>query len=108
MTTAKAAANDAVIPAAEDQPFNPARAARAFSHIYDIEKDINRVRNMVRMFFILDLDDICPDDRDANAILELAYVADDALDRIWAAREAACENLHPFAYPRTHGWRAAA
>lgn len=92
--------------AAGDKPFNPERAARAFRHVADIENDFNRIRNMVRMLFILDLSDICRDDRDVHALLELGYIADDALDRIWAAREAACDELHPFAYPHRYGWRA--
>jgi len=91
-----------------ETPFNPERAARAFHHVAGIENDFNRVRNMVRMLFILDLGDICRDNRDVQALLELGYIADDALDRIWAAREAACEELHPFAFPVRHGWRATA
>lgn len=90
--------------AASDKPFNPARAARAFRCVADMENDFNRIRNMVRMLFIMDLNDICHDNRDVHALLELGYIADDALDRIGAARQAACSELHPFAYPRRHGW----
>lgn len=43
--------------AASDKPFNPARAARAFHHVADMEEVLNRIRNMVRMLFIMDLDD---------------------------------------------------
>jgi len=90
--------------AASDKPFNPARAARAFHHVADMEEVLNRIRNMVRMLFIMDLDDICRDSRDVHALIELGCIANDALDRLWAAREAAWGELHPFAYPKRHGW----
>lgn len=94
----------ALHPAAGDTPYNPERAARAFHHATKLEGDLNRIRNMLRILFIMDLGDVCSDPRDEQAILEIAYIANDALDRIVEGRKAICDELHPFAYPHRHGW----
>lgn len=84
-------------------PINPsrpsgARAARAFDHVADMETDISRVNGVLRMFIMMDVDQVCPDGRDASAILELIYGAQEAMARIWEKREAAFEELHPFRF----------
>ena len=92
--------------AAGDTPFNPERAERAFQHVADLEDDLNRVKHALRMLTVMDFGDVCPDDRDALAILEMLCIANEALERIWEKRSDAWNELHPFAYPHRHGWRA--
>ena len=90
--------------AAGEIPYNPARPERAFRQVADMETDFNRLRGLMRLLLVMDLDDVCSDERDALAILELTYTANETIDRLYEKRNAAWSELHPFAYPRSHGW----
>jgi len=76
------------------------RAIRAFQHVADQEDSLNRIAGALRTFLMLDLGDVIPDADDQRAILELVYGAQEALERVWAKRSAAWDELHPFAYPQ--------
>lgn len=85
-------------------PINPsrpsdARAARAFRHVTVMEREIHRLRGSLRLFLMIDFDQVFNDSDDGLAILELIFSAQDMLAKIADNRVAAAEELHPFAYP---------
>lgn len=79
------------------------RAERAFHHVSDIEGDLNQVQATLRMILMLDTAQVFNSDEEASAIIDLVLVATKALERVWEKRSLAFTELHPFAYPASHG-----
>lgn len=76
---------------------------RAFHSVADMERPLERLFGMLRMLVVMELDDIMPDERDVEAVLETVRTAQEALAVIQEKRSAAFNDLHPFAYPPRGG-----
>ena len=93
-------ANPYAIPGLPERQEGP--TTNAFDHVHRTENDLDRLRSLIRMFFILDLNDMMPDNRDVMTVMEIGIIMEEALDRICAARDEALGELHPLVYPHRH------